>query len=67
MNSNEIKNLEDALAIIQALQSENAKLQSKVDEQNIRISNLTEMIIKTQKRCSASQVRVLEILKEQSS
>lgn len=40
MNSNEIKNLEDALAIIQALQSENEKLK----QQN---ANLTELIVKS--------------------
>lgn len=43
MNSNEIKNLEDALAIIQALQSENEKLK----QQN---ANLTELIVKSQKK-----------------
>ena len=43
MNNNEIKNLDDALIVIQVLQSENEKLK----QQN---ANLTEMIIKSQKK-----------------
>lgn len=50
MSINEIKNLDEAIALIQSLQSENAWLKNKVEQQDVRISNLTEMLIKSQKK-----------------
>ena len=50
MSINEIKNLDEAIALIQSLQNENAWLKNKVEQQDVRISNLTEMLIKSQKK-----------------
>ena len=50
MSINEIKNLDEAIALIQSLQNENTQLKNKVEQQDIRISNLTEMLIKSQKK-----------------
>ena len=50
MSINEIKNLDEAIALIQSLQNENARLKNKVEQQDVRISNLTEMLVKSQKK-----------------
>ena len=50
MSINEIKNLDEAIALIQSLQNENARLKNKVGQQDVRISNLTEMLVKSQKK-----------------
>ncbi|MDE5772432.1 MAG: hypothetical protein K2I06_12530 [Ruminococcus sp.] len=56
MSINEIKNLDEAITLIQSLQNENARLKNKVEQQDVRISNLTEMLIKSQKKMFASPV-----------
>lgn len=56
MDSNEIKNLDDALAVIQALRNENEKLK----QQN---ANLTELIVKNQKKMfgkSSEQIQYID-------
>jgi len=62
MSNNEIKNLDDALAIIQALRDENEKLK----QQN---ANLTELIVKSQKKMfgkSSEQLQYIDGSKQLS-
>ena len=58
-----INNLDDALAYIQVLKKENADLKDKVKKQDIRISNLTEMLVNAQKKIfgrSSEQVQYID-------
>ena len=58
-----INNLDDALAYIQVLKKENADLKDKVQKQDIRISNLTEMLVNAQKKIfgrSSEQVQYID-------
>ena len=51
MDSIEFENLSpEVLNYINALQKENADLKDKVQKQDIRISNLTEMLVNAQKK-----------------
>ena len=58
MDSIEFENLSpEVLNYINALQKENADLKDKVQKQDIRISNLTEMLVNAQKKifCKSSE------------
>ena len=67
MSINEIKNLDEAIALIQSLQNENARLKNKVEQQDVRISNLTEMLVKSQKKMFGRVSEQTNILTAQSN